>query len=132
MAKRAGKYGKVMVGGQQLSVSKWSCKDMIGEGDVTQTTDLGKGSSLGLIERLEFSVEATWDSSASPYLNPPAITKGENGPGFQLYTNKDDANPLYTMPVTFIADVSVDAPVDGVVKYTITGKSQGGFVVAGS
>lgn len=129
MAKRAGKFGKVLCSGSELSVTSWKTKDMVGEADVTETTSLGKGESIGTIERIEFTLEANWNPATNPYKNPPNIQKGESGPAVNLYVNKDDAAATYVMPATFIADISTDVGVDAAVKYVITGKSNGTFTV---
>jgi hypothetical protein len=130
MAKRSGKFGKVMSGATALCITSWKAKHMVGEEDVTDTCSEGKGESLDTIERIEWTIEAFWDTVTNPYTTPPNLVPGVAG-GIDLYVNKDDADPLYEMPATFINDISVDLSVPSAVKYTITGKSQGDFTVNG-
>ena len=129
MAYKMGKDGSVVVGSTTLCVKSWKAKDQTEKVDVTNTCSGGKREVQGSISHVEFTIEADWDETTHPFVNPPNIKSGETV-AIELYIDVNDS-PTFDIPTAFIESVDVDLSVEGVVKYTLSGQSSGTYTLNG-
>jgi len=149
MAKRSGKFGKVLIrvddigstdeygttvsttGFVELAVKSWSVEHTVPSLEITQTTNGGFYDGIDGIAKLTGDVECVWDSSQSPVASgSPAILPGTTVYA-KFYVNRNDASPAYDVPNFYIEKGGPTAAVDGVVTYKASGNANGPFTVNG-
>lgn len=129
MAKYSGKNTKVEIAGTAFGVKSYKFKDHVDGEDVTDTESGGHRQYQEGLDMVEWSFDAEYDPSTDPMTNAPALTKGVYNGGIKLYLNRTDAGKFLNMPSVFIDDIDYDAPVDGIVKFTVSGKSNGAYTL---
>ncbi len=131
MAFLAGKSGKVTAaGGATVNVKSWKAKFVKDELDTTNTGSSGKREFQAGLQHIEFTIEAEWDASVNPFSATPFNVDSVDTLAISLFTDGAGTANLI-MPTAFVSSVDIDAPVDGIIKYTITGKSSGSYTING-
>lgn len=130
---KAGKFGKVIVGsgsGQvELAVTSWKIKHVSDDLDVTSTESEGFREYQDGLEHLEVTLEANWNAAMHPGIAPLDMQNTKYLNSVELFADRNLTNPDYTIPKLKISDSDSDLGVDGIVKYTINGKSSASFTV---
>lgn len=131
-AKYHGKNTKALLNSVAVGVKSYKVKHHVDNADTTNTESGGKRNFDGGLEHLEFTIEAEIgvNGTATPD-NINMIAPGSAGIPITLLLDRNNTASAITMPVTAIDDVDVDAPVDAIVKITVTGKSNGAFTMPG-
>lgn len=138
MAYRAGFAGKVVVNtSTTLAVKSWKASASAMALDTTDTASGGYQTFITGLKNLAVTIEAIWDPTTDPYSQTPVLSEGSLV-ACSLFANAGDTNPVYKMLATpvgsglYIEKVDVDLTVEGLVKFTISGKSSGIYTPAGS
>lgn len=129
---RAGKGGRTTVSSTTMTNSEWSCTH---QGDNLDTTNFeSNGFQEGIIgiQRLDWSVKATWNAAQNPMDDPPGLYPRDDGSSMYLYTNRTDAKS-FSMPLFRCVSSTIRATATAKVEFDSSGSSQGGFSIpAGS
>lgn len=131
MAAISGKNGKVVYGSTTLCVRSWKGSHVAAFLDGTSTCSGGKREFVPGLEHFEFTIEADWDATTHPFGTTPANLKANQTVNVDLYVDASTSNPTVDMPTAAIEKVDIDSSVEGLVKYTISGKSSGSFTLQG-
>jgi hypothetical protein len=125
-----GHSGAVVVGETTLCVRRWFAKDQTDTKDVTTTAAGGAQEVIGELSQIEFTIEADWDESVNPFSSPPNLQSGATV-AIKLFVDASIL-PTFDMPTAFIETVDVDLSVEGVIRYSIAGVSDGNYLLSGS
>ena len=132
MARKKGKDGSVAWGADGdedvIHVKSWTLKHLCDGLEVTDTGSGGKQEIEGGLEHCEFTLQAEWKASNAPFGSTPPDFKG--GQTASLILKVDSAGgAVLDCPTAYIESVDLNAPVEGTISYTVTGKTSGAFTL---
>lgn len=108
-----------------LTGVKWTAHMRADELDVTNFNTVGQGDYVAGVHDFDFSMEGTWENNI--HASPPAILPG-NVYTLTVYVDIVNAVGRTFSSANFqVFDVSVDAEVRGIVKYSISGKARASY-----
>ncbi len=127
---RAGKGGRISVGGLNLVLQNWQGTDNVEDLDCTNFEGSGYAEHLDGIRSCDFSCAGVWNAAAPPYADPPGFTPGTFLSNLKAFVNVAD-NTSYEFPSFFVTSTAVTVNVHQAVQITISGKSDGEFTSPG-
>lgn len=131
MALYSGKFGRVVLdGGVTLASVKWTALFSAEEVDDSSFEDAPYKRVRPGMRQCEITVEGFWE--AGLHFFPPDLKAG-NYVEMRIFPDAQNLqNQWFYFPLVLVLTLSVDAEVRGMIKYTMTGKSDGSFSYFGN
>lgn len=125
MATYAGKRARVQVNGSNLCATKWSVTNKVDELDVTCFEGNGFAAYDAGVYDADITFDAFWEYNV--HAAPPLLVAGANAV-IRLYIDYGAlAGTYFNFPTALLTNVTVDAEVRGMVKYSVTAKAHGTY-----
>lgn len=126
----SGKFARAVLDGHTLASVKWTALFSAEEVDDSSFEDAPYKRVRPGMRQCELTVEGFWE--AGLHVAPPDLKAG-NYVEVRIYPDAANLqNQYFYFPLVLILTLSIDAEVRGMVKYTMTGKSDGRFSYFGN
>ncbi len=122
----SGKFARVRINGvTNLASVKWTLLSKVEEVDDSSFEDAPFTRVRPALKSAELTIDGFWEEDI--HQNPPDLSPGQ----YITVELFPDAIQLpgrrYYFPLVLVCSLSIDAEVRGIVKYTLSGKSDGAY-----
>jgi hypothetical protein len=131
----AGTGGRASVDGVNLRADKWQATPAVNDLVTTNFESVGddgftyeEGIMTG-IRSCELSIELFWDADQEPHTDPPNLRPGVIISDVLLYVSRD-LTP-FTADEVRVTSVPIVTELNGVVRMTVVGRTNGQFTLPG-
>ncbi len=129
MAFHAGYNAQVQIDGVTFCAIRWSVNESVEDLDTTNFCGDGYATRIRGIRQAEITIEMNWDETNNFNMTPPNAQVGEKV-AIDLWPDVD-SNPtdIYDFSSVLVTGINFDVDVRGLVKTTLTGMSDGSYLI---